>query len=38
MFNNSSSVAPGLLPNGNPFAVPRTNFIEEEDGYSPINE
>lgn len=47
MFNNSSSVvagnnvhAPsgGLLPNGNPFAMPQSHFIEEEDdGYSPNN-
>lgn len=48
MFNNSSSVvgggggngqAPsGLLPNGNPFAMPQSHFIEEEEDYSPNNQ
>lgn len=45
MFNNSSSVVgngqvpSGLLPNGNPFAMPQSHFIEEEeDGYSPNNQ
>ncbi len=47
MFNNSSSVvggggngqAPsGLLPNGNPFAMPQRHFIEEEEDYSPNNQ